>query len=199
MYAAEQEEKIKKKLRQIVAERRRQASDKEIQEKSRRIFQKILGTEAYRSASSIFVYINFGHEVITRPFIEQAWHDGKKVAVPKTEKNHQMHFWYFNHFSQLKPSHFGISEPDPSFPGLVVPADDAANVLMIMPGTAFDTNLHRVGYGGSYYDRYLKKHRDFVRYAVAFEFQIFDEVPYDLMDVPPQAIFTEERMISRGT
>lgn len=110
-----------------------------------------------------------------------------------------MSFWYIHAFDQLKTSKFGIAEPDPSVPGSVSQADDADHVLMIMPGVAFDQSLHRVGYGGSYYDRYLKRHMDFTRYAVAFEFQIFDAVPYDLMDVPPQAIFTEERILSHGS
>lgn len=193
------EEEIKKQLRQEVFRRREQATDEEVSEKSRRIFRRITVSEAYKKAETIFTYVGFGHEVMTQPFIEQAWRDGKKTAVPRVDPHRQMSFWYIHSFGQLKPSKFGILEPDPTFPGLVLQADDAKNVLMIMPGVAFDSMLHRVGYGGSYYDRYLKRHMDFVRYAVAFEFQIFDSVPYDLMDVPPQAIYTEERILGHET
>lgn len=193
------EEEIKNQLRQTVFSRREQVTDEEVREKSRRIFRRITASEAYRNAETIFTYVGFGHEVMTQPFIEQAWRDGKRVAVPRVGTHRRMSFWYIHSFGQLKPSKFGIMEPDPSFPGLVMEADDAGNVLMIMPGVAFDTDLHRVGYGGSYYDRYLKRHMDYTRYAVAFEFQIFDSVPYDLMDVPPQAVYTEERILSHGT
>jgi len=192
-------DEIKKQLRQTVFNRREQMTDEEVNQKSRQIFQKITASDAYRSADAIFTYMGFGHEVITRSFIEQAWRDGKKVAVPRVEAHRRMSFWYIHAFDQLKTSKFGIAEPDPSVPGSVSQADDADHVLMIMPGVAFDQSLHRVGYGGSYYDRYLKRHMDFTRYAVAFEFQIFDAVPYDLMDVPPQAIFTEERILSHGS
>lgn len=190
-------EEYKEELRRIVSERRESITEDEVRQKSRAIFSRIAATEAYRRTDSIFIYVNFGHEVATREFIERAWRDGKRVAVPKTGSHRQMSFWYIRGFGQLKPSKFGIQEPVTSFPGLVIPADDTKNALMIMPGVAFDRDLHRIGYGGSFYDRYLKKHMDFTRYAVAFDFQIFEKVPYDLMDVPPQAIFTETQVITR--
>ena len=41
---------------------------------------------------------------------------------------------------------------------------------MIMPGVAFDRANHRVGYGGGFYDRYLEKHPQLERVAIAFSF-----------------------------
>ena len=48
---------------------------------------------------------------------------------------------------------------------------------MIMPGVAFDNQRHRVGYGGGFYDRYLSKHTSHFTAALAFEFQMMEEVP----------------------
>lgn len=48
---------------------------------------------------------------------------------------------------------------------------DWTDALMIMPGVAFDRENHRVGYGGGFYDRFLEKHPDTQRVAVAFDFQ----------------------------
>ena len=67
--------------------------------------------------------------------------------------------------------------------------------LMLMPGVAFDEHCHRVGYGGGYYDRYLEKHPGLVHIALAFEFQVFPEVPFEAHDILPQMIVTETRMI----
>lgn len=36
-------------------------------------------------------YADYNHEVITRYIIEQAWKDGKEVAVPKVSER----IWYF--------------------------------------------------------------------------------------------------------
>ena len=46
--------------------------------------------------------------------------------------------------------------------GIMEPSDicDKAKIrdgLFIMPGLAFDYDFHRIGYGGGFYDRYLRK------------------------------------------
>ena len=66
-----------------------------------------------------------------------------------------------------------------------------------MPGVAFDEQCHRVGYGGGYYDRYLEKHPGLIHIALAFEFQIFPEVPSEEHDIRPEMIVTENRILGR--
>ena len=62
---------------------------------------------------------------------------------------------------------------------------------MVMPGVAFDRAHHRVGYGGGYYDRYLEKWTGLKPAAVAYECQIFDEVPFESFDIRPRILVTE--------
>jgi 5-formyltetrahydrofolate cyclo-ligase len=64
-----------------------------------------------------------------------------------------------------------------------------------MPGVAFDEHGHRVGYGGGYYDRYLERHPGLIHIALAFEFQIFPEVPFEVHDILPEKIVTEQRVL----
>ena len=40
---------------------------------------------------------------------------------------------------------------------------------MVMPGMAFDLSHHRAGYGGGFYDRFLKDHNNIFTVAAAFE------------------------------
>ena len=61
-----------------------------------------------------------------------------------------------------------------------------------MPGVAFDRKNNRVGYGGGFYDRFLEKNPDILRVAVAFDFQILDQVPVWPTDIYPQIIVTEK-------
>ena len=53
---------------------------------------------------------------------------------------------------------------------------------------------HRVGYGGGFYDRYLEKHPQLERVAIAFSFQMLPEVPTEPTDICPQIIVTEEEI-----
>lgn len=55
-------------------------------------------------------YADYNHEVITRYMIEQAWKDGKEVAVPKVFGK-DMIFYKLTDFSQLESGYFGIPEP----------------------------------------------------------------------------------------
>ena len=116
--------------------------------------------------------------------IEAAWKAGKEVAVPKVV-GQDMVFYKLTDFSQLEKGYFGIQEPAR---GEIVQWEEA---MMVMPGVAFDKDNHRVGYGGGFYDRFLEKHPQVTRVAVAFDFQILAEVPTEPTDISPQLIVTE--------
>ena len=99
-----------------------------------------------------------------------------------------MVFYKLTDFARLEPGYFGIPEPAS---GEIV---DWPKALMIMPGVAFDRANHRVGYGGGFYDRYLEKHPQLERVAIAFSFQMLPEVPTEPTDICPQIIVTEEEI-----
>ena len=81
----------------------------------------------------------------------------------------------------------GIRDPKTSHP-----VADGEDGLMIMPGVAFDNLRHRVGYGGGFYDRYLSKHTSHFTAALAFEFQMMEEVPTEPTDLLPDVVITEK-------
>jgi 5-formyltetrahydrofolate cyclo-ligase len=93
----------------------------------------------------------------------------------------------------LGPGFRGIAEPLPHCPPLAFEAVD----WVLVPGVAFDTHGHRLGYGGGYYDRLLPLLRDDAhRVAGAFDLQIVDRVPIAPHDRPLDAILTETRIIA---
>lgn len=184
----------KKEIRKLVFARRKAASDEQILIGSRAIFDRVRATEDYKKASTVFVYMDYKKEVMTREFIEQCWADGKKVAVPKVH-GEIMKFYYIEYFGQLESGYTGILEPITHCPGIVTCADDDEEALFILPGVAFDPQRHRIGYGGGFYDRYQAAHPHHTTMAVAFEFQIMDEVPYEETDICPMYIITESRVI----
>ena len=65
---------------------------------------------------------------------------------------------------------------------------------MVMPGMAFDLSHHRAGYGGGFYDRFLKDHNNIFTVAAAFEMQITKEFETDEFDICPDIIVTQDRV-----
>jgi 5-formyltetrahydrofolate cyclo-ligase len=152
--------------------------------------------DVYRQAETVFAYVDHANEVMTRDFIRRALRGGKNVAVPKVE-GEKMRFWYMTDFSQLRPGIFGIEEPVTGEEGMSVCADDAEDALMIVPGVAFDSGCHRVGFGGGFYDRYLQTHPLHETIAVAFEEQIYASVPCEDHDRLMHMVVTPSRIICR--
>ncbi len=71
--------------------------------------------------------------------------------------------------------------------------------LVVVPGLAFDRQCGRLGYGKGYYDRLLRRVRaDAALVAVAFQCQIFAEVPVLPTDVRVDQIITEETLYRRS-
>ncbi len=176
---------VKKEIRKLIFQRRKEADPQAIIDDSARIMEQLYETDAYKNASCIYAYMDYNKEVMTRALCERAWADGKQVAVPKVHGK-DMIYYILTTFDQLEEGYFHI--PEPAY-GDVADCEDA---LMILPGVAFDKNLHRVGYGGGFYDRYLEKHTNHTTCAVAFEFQLVEEAPAEPTDIFPQMLITEK-------
>lgn len=179
----------KKHIRKQIFAARKTYTDEQIDAWSREITKRVTELPAFRQADCVMAYADYNHEVMTRYIIEEAWKAGKEVAVPKVV-GQDMIFYKIYDFEALKPGYFGIPEPES---GEAVSWEDA---LMIMPGVAFDRMNHRVGYGGGFYDRFLEKHPGIQRVAVAFSFQMFEEVPTEPTDIFPQIVVTETETLT---
>ena len=180
----------KKEIRAAVKKHRAEAVAEEIIDKSNRICASFLTLSDYQDASVIFAYVDCKNEVQTGNVIEQCWKDGKIVAVPKVFGD-VMRFFVIKSYDDLEDGYFGIQEPKYEQLEEIICEDG----LMILPGVAFDEQRHRVGYGGGFYDRYLEEHPDMKKIAFAFEFQMFEEVPFETFDRQPEKIITEKRII----
>jgi 5-formyltetrahydrofolate cyclo-ligase len=84
---------------------------------------------------------------------------------------------------------FGLREPEAP-----VWIDPCALDCMIVPGVAFGADGGRVGHGGGHYDRMLSATAA-LRIGVAFDFQVFDEVPMEPHDIPMDCVVTPTRTL----
>lgn len=180
----------KKEIRAEAKRRRESADPARLREDSRRIMERLTGLGAYQNADVLLVYVDAKREVETRLLMQRAWEDKKRVAVPRVDGNGIMHYYDIESLDDLEPGSFGILEPKKTCPLCSVEEG-----ILLMPGVAFDEGCHRVGYGGGYYDRYLEKHPGLVHIALAFEFQVFPEAPFEAHDILPEMIVTEERIL----
>ena len=178
----------KRDIRKKIFALRKKVSEEKLSEDSRKIFREVCASSVYRQADAVYAYMDYNHEVMTREFIRRAWEDGKQVAVPKVQ-GREMVFYVLESFDQLEDGYFGIPEP---CRGKAACQEQA---LMIVPGVAFDTERHRIGYGQGFYDRYLSQHSQHPTIAVAFEFQLVDQVPCEATDIRPDCLITEKRII----
>ncbi len=178
-------------IRRIIKQRKNETSPQDLAEKSRIIIGRLQEILQIREARRFFVYMDMPGEVQIRIFTQQCLSEGKEIAIPKME-GRDLHFYKIESFRNLTDGVWHIQEPDPQFCPC---ADDWEDAIMIMPGVAFDRTLHRVGYGGGFYDRYIEKHGSHFTVAAAYDFQIFDEVPFDEHDRPCDLIVTEAQII----
>lgn len=187
----------KKNLRQDILNIRNNMNESEKKDKDNFIREKFLKSEYYKKSNKIFIYISYSSEINTIEIINKALDDGKKIFVPRTIfKTKVMDAVKINSLNNLKKDRYGIPEPAVHEPHI----DPDELDLIVVPGVAFDKEGGRMGYGAGYYDRYFKKiseerKEEIKKVALAYDFQVIEEVPMDKQDVKIDCIITEKQII----
>jgi 5-formyltetrahydrofolate cyclo-ligase len=163
---------------------------------SEHIAQKLSLLQTVIEAENIMCFVSFGSEVDTHGLIKKWILQGKNVSVPCLEKisagSKVMHAVQIKSFSDLKnKGSYGILEPDLKVDSIVEP--DSLDVI-IVPGSIFDINRNRMGYGGGFYDRFLKLTAEKCKkIGVCYDFQVLEHIPHEDYDIPVDSIVTEKR------
>lgn len=165
-------------LRAQMRAKKRLMTPDEIEEKSRSLAAQLFACECYRRAETIYGYLSYNQEVRTVPILAQAILDGKQVALPKV-CGHNMRFYRMTDLSRVQKGYGGIPEPCGDEP---IASDPAA--LVLMPGLAFDSFGHRVGYGGGFYDRFLAAEPMHPTVALCYAFQLLPTLETEEFDIP---------------
>lgn len=183
----------KKEIRDLVIKKRDRICLEQRAKWDEEIYETLINSEFYKNADVIFTFVSFKSEVDTHRFINHGLEDNKIICVPRVpSKQEGIEVYRINSFSDLHRGYFGILEP----------AGDCRRVdshdigLILMPGLAFDRKGGRIGYGGGFYDRFIgNMNREVVKLAIAYHFQIIDDVPVDEHDIRVDGIITDEDMI----
>ena len=177
---------MKAELRKKILQEMKALSQEQKQAMDQALTDQFLKHPFYQEAKLIASYLSFPHEFQTQELIEQALKDGKKVLIPKTYPKGRMDFVVYDP-QQLVKTSFGLLEPQ----GDLEVVDASQIDLIHVPGLVFTTEGYRIGYGGGYYDRYLK-HFPGHTLSTIYPCQIQDFSPEN-HDIPVQEVLIDER------
>ena len=139
---------------------------------------------------SIGGYYSYNYEVDIIEILKEFENRKYLISLPKIKKNFQMDFFKWSYNNPLIINDYGI--PEPVFNKIRYPD------ILLVPLVAFDSELNRIGYGGGFYDRYIKKikkKKKIITIGLAFSFQKVNKIPTNKFDRKLDFIITEKKRI----
>ncbi len=150
-----------KEKRQGIKKNRRDLVESEVLE---RLYPKLLDFEIVLSFASMPVEIST--KLLNRKLCNE-----KRLALPKIV-GATLSIYKVRNLEDLKKSSFGVFEPTNEHEE--VDFDKLGAILV--PGLAFDSVFHRLGYGKGHYDRLLSKNLKAVTIGIGFEEQLCEDL-----------------------
>ncbi|PXF57529.1 MAG: 5-formyltetrahydrofolate cyclo-ligase [Deltaproteobacteria bacterium] len=162
---------------------------------SKKITDSFRKLEEYKNSRIPLIYVSFRSEVDTHQLIRERLNSGLEVAVPKTDvTNRRLETYLLKDWEKgLRPGAYGILEPDVKVAPLIPPSQID---MVVVPGSVFDRQCGRYGYGGGYFDRFLSKEApQALRIGLAFSLQVLQEIPLKTHDQRMDIIVTENEIL----
>ena len=179
---------LKSKLRKKILKIRQIANAKNIKIDFQKII-KLLKNEKI-SKKNIGGYFPVNFEIDDLDILKEFEKRKFNISLPVIKKNFDMDFYKWSFNEPLKINKYGIPEPKSKI--LVYPD------IILVPLVAFDKNLNRLGYGGGYYDRLIKKldkKKKILKIGLALYNQEINKVPINKYDQKLDYILTNRNII----
>ena len=179
---------LKSKLRKKILKIREKTNKSDIQINYNQIIKILKKEKINKKIIGGYFPVNFEIDdlVLLRKFEKNRFN----ISLPVIKKNFQMDFYKWSFFEPLNVNKYGIPEPERK--NIVYPD------IMLIPLVAFDKNLNRLGYGGGYYDRLIKKlskKKKIIKIGLAFSVQKIDKVPTNVYDQKLDYVVTNKYII----
>ena len=133
-------------------------------------------------------YYSFNHEIDTIQILEKFEKLNYLISLPRIKKGSQMNFFDWSIKDPLVINKYGIPEP--------ISKKKRYPDILLVPLVAYDKNLNRIGYGGGFYDRYikkLKKIKKVITIGLAYSFQKVKKIPINKYDIKLDFVITEKQ------
>ena len=179
---------LKSKLRKKILKIRQKVNKENIQIDFNQIIKILKKEKMTKKVIGGYYPVNF--EVDDLELLKKFEKNKFNISLPVIKKNFQMNFYKWSFYDPLKINKYGIPEPEAQ--NIIYPD------VLLVPLVAFDKNLNRLGYGGGYYDRLIKKlskKKKTMKIGLAFSFQKIDKVPINVYDKKLDYIVTDKYII----
>ena len=133
-------------------------------------------------------YYPYNYEIDSIEILEKLEKKKFQIYLPKINKSFQMDFFQWSKNDPLKINKYGI--PEPVSNKILYP-----NILLV-PLVAFDKYFNRIGYGGGFYDRYIKKIKNIkktITIGLGYSFQKVKKIPIEKYDIKLDYILTNKK------
>ncbi len=156
------------------------------------ICSRLVGLPEYAAARTVMYYVDVRSEARTRHYLPTVLGHDKRIVVPYCVAG-ELELFHLTSMDELAVGMYRILEPKAELrerpEKRVAPAELD---LVVVPGVAFDRQGGRLGHGFGYYDKLLHHARpDAPLVALAFECQLFPEIPMHAHDVYMDRVITE--------
>ncbi|MCR5737848.1 MAG: 5-formyltetrahydrofolate cyclo-ligase [Eubacterium sp.] len=174
---------MKQKIRKDMIQKRKDLTNQEYQTKSDCICQKIMKRSDFQQANVVYAYFAVRQEVSLETLIQYCLENKKQIALPRVE-DENIAFYLIHGLEDVEEGYFHVMEPN----GFCekAPAPD----LILVPGVAFTKVGNRLGYGGGFYDRFLKK-TPCQTIGIGYDFQLMKELPTEEHDICLDEVITD--------
>ena len=133
-------------------------------------------------------YFPFNKEIDDLKILQALEKKKYLITLPKIKKNNQMDFFEWSFTQPLIINKYGIPEP--------ITNNTRYPDLLLVPLVAYDKKFNRIGYGGGYYDRFLKKiskRKKIITIGLAYSFQKVINIPINDYDFKLDYIITDKK------
>lgn len=148
-----------------------------------------LSINEVREAKTLLLYFAKDSEVDLSSLAQMAFAMGKTVGFPRCRDDGTITFHAVTSLFELEAGNFGLMEPSESAPL----CDLGRDAVCIVPAIAYDKDGYRLGYGGGYYDKFLKVFCG-CSIGVAYDLLVQDKLPREEHDQKTDYIVTESQV-----
>ncbi len=193
MQTTEQLSQRKTEIRAAAHAARKSQPDKDAV--SRRITDRVMSLADYQSANCVMWYVDVRDEARTRHALPDALASGKRIVVPFCVDG-ELELFHLESMDELETGMYKILEPRADLRDAPAKRVDVTALdLILVPGVAFDSRGGRTGHGKGYYDKLLENARqETPLISLAFECQMFDEIPMQDHDIFMDKVVTEDHV-----
>lgn len=158
-----------------------------------RIVDKLMRLDEYVQAKTVMFYVDVRDEVRTRQALPAAIESGKQVVIPYCVDG-ELELFLLEDTDELETGMYRILEPKPELRDVPAKRPKVEDLdLILVPGVAFDAAGGRTGHGKGYYDKLLQHAlMSTPLIALAFECQMFEEIPTMSHDIFMDKVVTED-------